>query len=296
MSSETYRFKVGNIECMAINDGTFTYAPPAFPPPTTFLFANAPKENLEHVLSQLNLKPDQWKEWISPYICLAVKTEKNLVLVDTGADGLGPKTGKLLQNLKIEGILPKDIDTVILTHGHPDHLGGNTDKDGKPVFPKARFVMWKDEWDFWNSEQAEQKLDEHIREILFTCARKNLQPIQSQVRLIDHETEIVPGISAIPAPGHTPGHMALAVTSGSERLLCTSDAFLHPIHVEYPNWYAAIDFDPQKVVTTRHQLLKLAATQKTQVVAFHFTFPGLGRIIKEGETRRWQPMAKVASK
>lgn len=275
---------------MAVSDGTFTYAPPAFPLPTTFLFANAPKEHLEQALREYNLRPEQWIEWISPYICLAINTGNHLVLVDTGADGLDPKTGILLQNLRAEGISPEDIDTVIITHGHPDHIGGNTSSERKPAFPKARFVMWKDEWDFWTSEEAELKLDEHSKGILLAFAHKNLQPIQDQFNLIDHETEIVPGIRAVAAPGHTPGHMALAKSSKGKRLLCISDALLHPIHVEHPDWYAVVDFAPKRVITTRHRLLNLAETEKTLMFAFHFPFPGLGHVVKKRERWRWQPI------
>ncbi len=119
MNNDSFPFKIGDFECIAISDGTFTYAPPIFPPPATFLFTNA------------------------------------------------------------------------------------------PAFPNARYVMWKDEWDFWTSGQAELKLDEHSKEVLLKFARKNLPPIQGQIDLVDHDTEIVPGIHAIAAPGHTPGHMAL---------------------------------------------------------------------------------------
>jgi len=285
MSNESFPFKIGNFECMAVSDGTLTYTPPA-----TFLFVNAPRERLEQALREHNLQPEQWLEWTSPYICLVVNTGEHRVLVDTGADGLGPNTGKLLQNLQAEGIAPEDIDTVILTHGHPDHIGGNTDAEGKPAFPNARFVMWKDEWDFWTSERAELELDEHVREVLLKFARKSLPPIQSQLDLIDHETEIVPGIKAVAAPGHTPGHMALAIASGGEQLLYISDAVLHPIHLEQPEWYAAVDFAPEQVVATRHRLLNRAAGEKALVLAFHFPFPGLGHIVQKEEAWQWQPI------
>ena len=290
MNTEVYRFKVGVFECIAVSDGTLTYAPPTFPPAATLLFTNAPKQRLEQALLEHNLQPEQWVEWTSPYICLVANTGDHLVLVDTGAGGLAPTTGRLIQNLQAVGIAPEDIDAVILTHGHPDHIGGNTDAEGKPAFPNAQYFMWKDEWDFWTSEQAEQRLDEHVRDILLKFARENLPPIEGKVDLFDREKEIVPGIRAVAAPGHTPGHMALEISSEGEQLLCISDAALHPIQLEHPEWYAVVDFTPDQVVATRWRLLNRAAAQKALVLAFHFPFPGLGRIIQKGEGWQWQPM------
>ncbi len=293
MSTEIYHFMVGTFNCIAVSDGTYKYAPPIFPPPTTFLFLNAPKERLEHALNQHNLQSEQWLEWVSPYICMVVNTGQHRVLVDTGADGLAPSTGRLFQNLQAEGIAPEDIDTVILTHGHPDHIGGNTDAEGKPAFPKARYIMWKDEWDFWTSGQAEAKLDEHVREVLLGFAKKNLPPIQHQLDLVDHEAEIVPGIRAVAAPGHTPGHMALAISSEGEQLLCISDAVVHSIHVEHPEWHAVVDLEPEQLVDTRHRLLNRVATEKALVLAFHFPFPGLGHVVQKEEGWQWQPIGAM---
>jgi glyoxylase-like metal-dependent hydrolase (beta-lactamase superfamily II) len=294
MNTNIYRFKLGDFHCVAVSDGTHTYTPPAFPPPATFLFANAPKERLEPVLREHNLQPEQWLEWTSPYICLAVNTGKHQVLVDTGAGGLAPSTGKLVQNLKAVGIAPEHIDTVILTHGHPDHIGGNTDSEGKLTFPNARYVMWKGEWDFWTSGQAETKLDEHVRERQLKFARKNLPPIQGRLELVDRETEIAPGIRTLAAPGHTPGQMALAISSRGKQLLCVSDVVLHPIHLEQPEWCAGTDFSPQQVVATRRRLLKRAETENALVLAFHFPFPGLGHVMRRGDAWQWQPISTMS--
>jgi glyoxylase-like metal-dependent hydrolase (beta-lactamase superfamily II) len=224
------------------------------------------------------------------------RLKKHRVLVDTGAGALSPTTGKLLHNLKAEGITPEDIDTVILTHAHPDHIGGNTDSEGKLVFRNAHYFMWKGEWDFWTSGEAERKLDEHTREVLLGFARKNLPPIQDRLDLLDCETQIVPGIQAIATPGHTPGHMTPLITSGGEQLLCISDVVLHPIHLGQPEWCAAVDFAPPQLVATRRRLLNRAADEKTLVHAFHFPFPGLGHIVREGEVWQWQPIGAMDAK
>jgi glyoxylase-like metal-dependent hydrolase (beta-lactamase superfamily II) len=291
MNPEIYKFKVGSLECMAVSDGTLTYSPPTFPPPATLLFAGAPRERLDQTLREHDIQLEKWTEWTSPYICLLVNTGEAQVLVDTGAGGLFPSTGRLLQNLKTEGIAPEDIQIVILTHCHPDHIGGITSEEGKLTFPNARYAMWKEEWDFWTSKEAEAKLDEHVREVLLGVARKNLPLIQGRLDLIESEREISPGIQAIAAPGHTPGHMALAISSKGEQLLCISDTVLHPVHLEQPEWRAAVDFAPDQVAATRHRILSRAATEKALVLAFHFPFPGLGHIHQKGEGWQWQPVA-----
>lgn len=290
MTTDIHRFRVGDFQCVAVSDGTHTYAPPTFPPPAIFLFTNAPREYLEQTLNKHNLNPEQWAEWVSPYICLVINTGEHQVLVDTGADGLALTTGKLVQNLKAVGITPENIDTIIITHGHPDHIGGITDDEGRLSFPNARYVMWQDEWDFWTSEQAEIKLDEHVRDVLLSYARKNLPPIQDKLHLVNSEAEILPGIQVIAAPGHTPGHMALAISSKREQLLCISDTMLHPIHLERPEWHAAVDFDPEQVLATRRRILARAVAEKALVLAFHFPFPGIGYVSQRGDTWQWKPI------
>lgn len=277
------------MECMAVSDGGLTYAPPMFPPPATILFGNAPAEALAQVLGEHEIQLEKWTEWTSPYTCLVIRGAGHLVLVDTGAGSLAPSTGRLVRNLGSAQIAPGDIDTIILTHAHPDHTGGNIDSQGKLTFPNARYVMWKSEWDFWTSDQAAQKLGEH-GQMMVAFAQRTLPPIRDRLDLVDHETEIMPGIRAVAAPGHTPGHMALTISSGEQQLLCISDTVLHPIHLERPEWYAVVDFAPEQVVSTRRRLLNEATIGKALVLAFHFPFPALGHVVPKGSGWQWQPI------
>jgi glyoxylase-like metal-dependent hydrolase (beta-lactamase superfamily II) len=174
MKKDSFLIKLGNFKCMAVSDSTFTYTDQSF-------YQNAPKEHLKKVFSEHYL---QSGEITTPYTCLFVDTGKHRILVDTGMGaGVVPSVGKLLLNLQDEGIESKDIDTVILTHGHPDHIGGIINAEGKPAFPNARYVMWKDEWDFWTSEPdlAQLKLDEHLKQLLRMSARRNLPPLKTNV-------------------------------------------------------------------------------------------------------------------
>jgi glyoxylase-like metal-dependent hydrolase (beta-lactamase superfamily II) len=287
MGKESFHFQLGAFRCMVVNDGNVAYSDPA-----QIFFVNAPKDRLKKVLRDYNLDITKLKEYVSPYQSLLINTDQQLVLVDTGAGDMEPTTGKLILNLRAEGIAPEDIDTVILTHAHADHIGGNIDREGKPAFRNASYIMWKNEWDFWISKPKLAALDisESDKEWTIKYARDHLLPIQDQLDLVDHETEIAPGIWVVAAFGHTPGHMAVYIISDNKQLLCISDAVIHQIHLEQPEWYTSVDLAPEQVITTRRQLLDRATTEKALVHAFHFPFPGLGYVIQKGDGWQWQPM------
>jgi glyoxylase-like metal-dependent hydrolase (beta-lactamase superfamily II) len=289
MGSESFRFEVGTFQCILIKDGVYAY-----PQPAQMFFANAPKEFLEQVLREHSIDPQRWDACVCPYPSLLIVTGRHQVLVDTGAGNLHPTTGNLIPNLRLEGIAPEDIDTVILTHCHRDHIGGTTDGEGKPAFPNARYVMWRDEWEFWTAAEPDwgpQQIAEDIKRRWLAFTRDKLPPIRDQLDLVDREGEIVPGISAVPAPGHTPGHMAVAVASGDAQLLCISDAAIHPISVEHPDWHPVFDLAPDRAVASKRRLLQRAAADRALVHGAHFPFPGLGYVIQKGNAWQWLPIA-----
>ncbi|MDD1720477.1 MAG: MBL fold metallo-hydrolase [Euryarchaeota archaeon] len=285
MGHGVYKFNVGSFKCATLSDGSFTY-----PSSASLLFTHAPVEEVRAKLREHHIQLELWTEWISPYTCIAIDTGAHHVLIDTGGGSLGPDTGHLTHTLATAGITPTEVDSVIITHAHPDHLSGGVGADGASLFPCARFFIHRDEWKFWTSapDLGALHAEEFVKQMLVTIAQEKLGAIRKQVTLVDGEHEVVPGIRALAASGHTPGHIALSVSSNNSRLLCLADTVLHPLHVEVPEWYASVDLNPERTVSTRYRLLSMAAHEKSLVHAFHFPFPALGYVIPHGERWRWQ--------
>jgi glyoxylase-like metal-dependent hydrolase (beta-lactamase superfamily II) len=230
-----------------------------------------------------------------PYTCLFIDTGRGQVLVDTGIGGehAGPGGGKLLSLLRSERIEPPEITTVVLSHGHPDHVGGCLDEAGKPAFANARYVMFRKEWDFWSSNPtlAELPVDDSFKKVMLASAQKNLTGVQERLDLLEPDTEIVPGIVAIAAFGHSPGQMGLEISSAGQRLHFVADALVVPLHLDYPDSIGATDHCPGELVATRIKLLEKVVRDRSLVSISHFAFPGLGYVEAKGNRWDWKALA-----
>jgi glyoxylase-like metal-dependent hydrolase (beta-lactamase superfamily II) len=223
-------------------------------------------------------------------MCLFVKSKNHSILIDTGWGSWSQiNTGKLTLVMEDEGISRQEIDTVIISHGHPDHIGGNADARGNPIFPNARYFMSRNEWNFWTSGPLLPKIDEGIKRTMLEAVQKNLIPIKDRFEFIDDETEILPGIESFKAPGHSPNQIVLSIQSKGERLFCIFDVAHHPIQLSHPSWITPFDILPEQAADTRKKIITQRLTPEIMVFACHFPFPGLGRVIKKDNHRIWLP-------
>ena len=273
--SITRRFQVGAFACVALNDGEFTYTAEQY-------FPSAPHD----VVAQALQESGQATEAIpSPFTCLLVDTGDARVLIDTGAGPLTPELGRLPDGLRAVGVEPAAVDVVVVTHGHPDHIGGLM-TDGSVTYPNARHVIMRDEWAYWTDEAVLAGYPA----LFGASARENLIPLADRFDLVAGDVEVVPGIDLVPAPGHTIAHCAVAVTSAGEELLHVVDVAMHPLHLVHPDWHIAFDFDPAQALASRRALLDRAADQASLVLAYHLhPFPGLGRVSRSEIGWAWHP-------
>src|ERR1700750_3018828 len=273
-----HRFNLGSAEVTVVSDGPL----PLGPPKGTFV--GVPDEEVRKMLSDNFLNPDNVVlEQNSPIVNMG----GNLVLFDTGmgtSQLFGPTTGRQQKSMMEAGIKPEDIDGVVLSHAHIDHIGGIVDASGKVLFPNAQFYIAQSDFDYWTDEG---KMGSPLKDFV-VHARKNLLPARDRLVFFKDGQEFLPGVQAMAAPGHTVGHHMFMVTSDGKSFAFLGDLTHHQVLLlEKPRMEFAYDTDPKQAASTRVKMLDMLAANKVAVMSYHFAWPGYGHVVKAGDGFRY---------
>lgn len=282
-----YRFKFGDYEATVVSDGSLPLGK------AEDSFVGARPGEINAMMTSNFLDP---ANAVLEQNALVLNTGRHLILFDTGmgdsmgpaSQMFGPTTGRLLRNLRQAGIDPAQIDMVVLSHAHCDHCWALVDANGNRNFPNAQVAISETDLKYWTD-------DANIRgpafmEPFIRGAQKNLAAYRDRMVMAADGREVVPGVIAISAPGHTVGHMMFGISSGPNVLVYTGDlAHHHVLLLRRPLLEFSFDTDPKQSAQTRARALDRFATDKPAVLSYHFPWPGLGRVTKEGEGFAWMP-------
>lgn len=271
-----YRYRIGDAVVTAIHDGWAAR-------PLEGFIRNASVDELKASLAESFLPTDRY---VIPFTTLVVQTGGKLVLLDSGNGDLGaPTSGLWMANFRAAGFDPAQVDMVVVSHFHGDHINGLRRKDGSAVFARAEVKVAAPEWDFWMDDARMAAAPDGLKPA-FANARRVFAPMAKDVTRFQWGAEVAPGIAAVAAPGHTPGHTAFALTAGGGRMMVMSDTTNNPqVFARNPDWAAIFDMDADQARQTRHKLLDMAASERMQVAFYHAPFPATGFIARDGEKR-----------
>lgn len=274
--------RLGSWSVTSISDGHFER------PLAEGFVRNAKLPELRAALQEAGLPTDRVT---IPLNCFLVDTGRNRVLIDTGTGSFGaPTSGRLLAHLGAAGIDPASVDTVLISHFHGDHINGLRDREGSLVFPKARVMVPAPEWDWWMDDRRMNALPVDQRGG-FMAARRVFAPMASAVQRFEPGRELLPGITSMPAYGHTAGHTMFMLESRGQRLLYWADLTnLAALFVRNPDWQVSFDADPEAARRIRRQVMEMALKENLTVAGFHLEGGGMGRLARQGSGYRFMPL------
>jgi glyoxylase-like metal-dependent hydrolase (beta-lactamase superfamily II) len=273
-----HTFSLGTMELSVLSDGVFDV-------PTRMLNRDMEAAEIEAALGGTLTAPGQVQYGVNVTL---IRNGKELILVDAGAGSTWqPTVGKLADRFATAGIDPKSVTKVVATHAHPDHIWGLVDDFDELRFPNADHIMPATELDYWRKVDVES-LPARMQGVA-AGAKRVIGDLGERLSSAAADTEILPGISYIATPGHTPGHCSVRIASGSDGVIVTADTVFHPaISFAYPDWQPASDMDGAQAAASRRRLLDIAATDKLRMIAYHIPFPGLGSVERHGSAYRWR--------
>jgi glyoxylase-like metal-dependent hydrolase (beta-lactamase superfamily II) len=219
-----------------------------------------------------------------------LQLDGRLALIDAGCGvSMGPTLGMVTRNLASMGVEPGDIDTILMTHLHPDHMNGLIDADGGAVFPRAELVMHENELSFFDDETSPARTPAGEAQEFFALARRATAPYRSRIRTV-RDGPVLPGVTAVNTPGHTPGHTAWMVESAGDTVLIWGDIVHMPyLQLAAPQVGTVLDIEPDLAVATRRRILDMAVADGLRVAGIHLDFPAFGHIERAGTGYRFNP-------
>jgi len=276
-----YRFKVGGFVVTTVHDG---YAER----PLEGFVRNAPLADVQKVLADSFLPTDKLR---IPFTITFVQTPTHLVVFDAGngVTPAGATAGRMIENMAAAGIDPAKVTTVIQSHFHGDHINGLLNATGAAAFPNAEVIVPATEWAWWTDTGNETRSPEGQRGNFANAARR-FAPYQGKIRPLAEGAEAVPGIRAMPAYGHTPGHTIYRVADGNAQFVFLADTTNRPeLFAAMPGYHVMFDFDPVAAEATRRRVFDMVATDRLRVTGYHFPFPAQGFIDKTASGYRFIP-------